>query len=110
MSLILAAFSLMYKQSHGFSQTVGYAFYVFSPVRYPIESLPFWAQIFGKIIPLTYALIIVRSLMLLGANLSTLYWEVLALLIIDTVLILVGFYLFSWMEKKTKRSGKISHY
>ena len=110
LSLVLAAASLMYKQSHGFSQTIGYVFYVFSPVRYPMESLPIEAQIFGKLLPLTYAIIIVRSLMLLGAALSTLYLEVLALLIIDAVLIVAGFYLFNRIEKKTKRSGTISHY
>lgn len=110
LSLVLAAFSLLYKQSHDVSETIGYVFYVFSPVRYPLESLPFWAQIFGKIIPLTYALIIVRSIMLLGASLSSLYFEVLALLAIDAVLIFAGFYLFNWMENKAKKSGAISHY
>jgi ABC-2 type transport system permease protein len=110
LSLVLAAFSLMYKQSHDVSETIGYIFYVFSPVRYPIESLPFWAQIIGKLIPLTYALIIVRSIMLLGTSLSAMYWEILTLLIIDAVLILAGFYMFNWMENKTKKSGAISHH
>jgi len=110
MSLILAALSLMYKQSYDLSQTIGYVFYIFAPVRYPVESLPTWAQIFGKLIPLTYALIIVRSFMLLGTNFSAVYLEVIALLIIDIVLLLAGFYLFSWMEEKTKKSGTISHH
>jgi general stress protein CsbA len=69
-----------------------------------------WAQIFGKLIPLTYALIIVRSLMLLGTDLSTVYLEVLALLVIDIVLLLAGFYLFNVIEEKTKKSGAISHH
>jgi len=110
MSLILAAFSLMYKQSYDLSQTIGYVFYIFAPVRYPVESLPTWAQIFGKLIPLTYALIIVRSFMLLGTDFSAVYFEVLALVIIDVVLLVAGFYLFSWMEEKTKKSGTISHH
>ena len=110
MALIMAAISLMYKQSHDLSESIGYIFYIFAPVRYPIESLPTWAQIFGKLIPITYALIIVRSLILLGSNLSAVYFEVLALLIIDFVLIFAGFYLFNWMEKKTKKSGTISHH
>jgi ABC-2 type transport system permease protein len=110
LSLVLAAFSLMYKQSHDVSETIGYIFYIFSPVRYPIESLPFWAQIIGKLIPLTYALIIVRSIMLLGTSFSAMYWEILALIIIDAVLMLAGFYMFNWMETKTKKSGAISHY
>ncbi|MFZ7137074.1 MAG: ABC transporter permease [archaeon] len=110
LSLVLAAVSLMYKQSHDVSETIGYIFYVFSPVRYPIESLPSWAQVIGKLIPLTYALIIVRGIVLMGTPLSEMYFEVLMLLIIDAVLIFAGFYMFNWMENKTKRSGTISHF
>ena len=110
MSLLMAAFSLMYKQSYDLSESIGYIFYIFSPVRYPVESLPMWAQIIGKFIPLTYALIIVRSLMLLGTDLSAVYLDVLALLIIDVVLLLAGLYLFNKIEKKTRKSGKISHH
>jgi len=109
-ALILAALSLMYKQSYDLSETIGYIFYIFAPVRYPIESLPNWAQILGKLIPLTYALIIVRSLMLLGTDLSTIYLEVILFVIIDVVLLVAGFYLFGWMEKKTRKSGTISHH
>jgi ABC-2 type transport system permease protein len=110
MSLILAAFSLMYKQSYDLSESIGYVFYIFAPVRYPIESLPSWAQILGKLIPLTYALIIIRSLVILGESLSAVYMDVLVLLIVDVILLLAGFYLFSWMEEKTRKSGKISHH
>ena len=109
-ALILAAMSLRYKQAHDLAHTLDYVFYVFAPVRYPLVSLPLWAQIFGKLLPLTYALIAVRSIMLLKESLSVVYLEVLALLIIDGIVILVGFYLFNWMEKKTKESGTISHY
>ncbi len=109
-SLIFAAVSLMYKQSYDIAESIGYVFYIFAPVRYPIESLPTWAQIFGKLIPLTYALIIVRSIMLLGAPLSTVYFEIIALVIIDIILLIAGFYLFNWMEEKTRKSGTISHY
>lgn len=110
MSLLMAAFSLMYKQSYDLSESIGYIFYIFAPVRYPVESLPIWAQIIGKFIPLTYALIIVRSLMLLGTDLSAVYLDVIALLIIDVVLLLAGLYLFNMIEKKTRKSGIISHH
>jgi ABC-2 type transport system permease protein len=109
-ALMLAALSLMYKQSYDISESLGYVFYIFAPVRYPIESLPTWAQIFSKLIPLTYALILVRSIMLTGTNFSTIYMEVLALIIIDSILLIAGFYLFNWIEKKTKKSGAISHH
>ena len=110
MALIMAAISLMYKQSHDLSESIGYIFYIFAPVRYPIESLPTWAQILGKLVPLTYALIIVRSFMLLGTDFSAVYFEVFALIIIDAFLLFAGFYMFNWMENKTKKSGIMSHY
>jgi general stress protein CsbA len=52
----------------------------------------------------------VRSIMLLGADFSTIYGEIIALIIIDASLLIVGFYLFDWIEKRTKKSGTISHY
>jgi ABC-2 type transport system permease protein len=109
-ALVLAAVSLRYKQAHDMAHTLEYVFYLFAPVRYPIEILPIWLQIIGKLLPLTYALIAVRSIMLLKESISFVYMEILALLIIDAVVILIGFYLFNWMEKRTKTSGTISHY
>jgi len=110
MALILAALSLRYKQAHDLAHTMEYVFSLFAPVRYPLASLPLWAQVVGKLLPLTYALIAVRSLVLLGQNLTALYLEILILLVIDGVAIFLGFYLFSWMENRTKKSGTISHF
>jgi len=109
-SLMLAAVSLQFKQAHDLAHTLEYVFYVFTPVRYPLQSLPFWAQVLGKFLPLTYALIAVRSLMLLKQNVLAVYQEIFLLLIIDIAAIFLGFYLFNWMEKRTKSSGTISHY
>ena len=110
MALILAAVSLRYKQAHDLAHTMEYVFSVFAPVRYPLSSLPGWAQIIGQILPLTYALIAVRTLMLLHQNLTAVYLEIAILLVIDAAAILLGFYLFNWMEERTKKSGTISHF
>jgi len=109
-ALMLAAISLRYKQAHDLAHTLQNIFYVFSPVRYPVQSLPSWAQMVSTILPLTYALIAVRSLMLLKYNITAVYYEILVLFIIDVVAIFLGFYLFNWMEERTKKSGTISHY
>jgi len=109
-ALMLSAASLQFKQAHDLAHSLEYVFYLFSPVRYPVESLPFWAQVVGKLLPLTYALIAVRSLMLLKLGLSAIYLEIFILFIIDTLLIVFGFYLFNRMEERTKKSGVISQY
>ena len=110
MALMLAAISLQSKQAHELAHTLENVFYVFSPVRYPVQSLPSWAQMVSSLLPLTYALIAVRSLMLLQYNITAVYYEILLLFIIDVVAIFLGFYLFNWMERRTKKSGSISHY
>ena len=109
-SLMLAAVSLQFKQAHDLAHTLEYVFYVFTPVRYPLQSLPFWAQVLGKFLPLTYALVAVRSIMLLKQDVLAIYQEIFLLLVVDIALIFLGFYLFNWMEKRTKSSGTISHY
>jgi len=109
-ALMLAAISLQSKQAHDLAHTLENVFYVLSPVRYPVQSLPSWAQMISSLLPLTYALIAVRSLMLLRYDITAVYYEILLLFIIDMLLIFFGFYLFNWMERRTKKSGSISHY
>lgn len=110
MALMLAALSLKYKQSHDIAHALDYVFYIFSGVRYPVQSLPFWGQLISKFLPLTYALFAFRSIISLQQAPFLIYERMLYLLIMDVVLIFLGFYLFNWMEKKTKKSGVISHY
>ena len=109
-ALMLAAVSLQFKQAHDLAHTLEYVFYVFAPVRYPVQALPFWAQIIGRFLPLTYALIAVRSLMLLKQDFPAIYEQIFLLFVIDAIAIFLGFYLFNWMEKRTKKSGAISQY
>jgi len=109
-ALMLAAVSLQLKQAHEVAHTLDYIFYVFAPVRYPLQFLPFWAQVIGQVLPLTYALIATRGLMFNSESPSQIYLSIFLLLIIDVAAILIGFYLFNWMEKRTKKSGSISHY
>jgi len=109
-ALMLAALSLQFKQAHDMAHTLEYVFYIFSPVRYPVQALPFWAQIIGRLLPLTYALIAVRSLVLLKQNLPAIYEQIFLLFVIDALAIFLGFYLFNWMEERTKKSGSISQF
>ncbi len=107
-ALMLAALSLKYKQAHDIAHVLDNVFYIFAPVRYPVASLPSLGQIISYLLPLTYALIAWRTI--IQQNIFTIHWEILFLLVMDVLLILLGFYLFNRMEKSTKKSGTISHY
>ena len=109
-ALMLAAVSLQLKQAHEVAHTLDYIFYVFAPVRYPLQALPFWAQVIGQVLPLTYALVATRGLMFGSESPEQIYLSIFLLAMIDMAAILIGFYMFNWMEERTKKSGSISHY
>jgi ABC-2 type transport system permease protein len=82
---------------------------MFSPIRYPTEYKPL-TKFISRAIPITYALIAVRAIMLLGRSVSSLWREVLILLVMDVVLVPVGWFIFRWYEQRVRRSGLISHF
>lgn len=54
---------------------------------FPIEAMPVWLQPFSNLIPLTYALIIIRGIILKGVGLTVLKWQVLTLSIFGLVIL-----------------------
>jgi ABC-type polysaccharide/polyol phosphate export permease len=83
--------------------------YLFSPVRYPVEINPV-IKLVSLAIPLTYALIVIRGLSLLGKSVATLWRNVAVLAGLDLLMIGVGLVTFYAVEKKVRRSGTIGHY
>jgi ABC-2 type transport system permease protein len=109
-ALMLAAFSLQYKESHDIAHVLDQLFYLFTPVRYPVQSLPSWGRLISKLLPLTYALIAIRSIVIMRQNIFSIYQEIFYLFVMDVALISLGFYFFNWMEKRTKKSGAIGKF
>jgi ABC-2 type transport system permease protein len=50
-----------------------------SGFMFPFSGMPGWAQVVGEFLPLTHFLRIVRGIMLKGATLTDLRWEIAAL-------------------------------
>jgi ABC-2 type transport system permease protein len=109
LSIALAGITIQIKESHSLIHTVEYLFYLFSPVRYPVQINP-WIKMVSLIIPLTYALVVVRGITLLNQTLGNLWQYVVVLLLIDIVLIVLGYYLFFYIEKRARKTGVISTY
>jgi len=80
---------------------------VVSGVYYPVDVLPGWMQAIAKISPATYALDGVRGAILDGRGLSTMWGDIWPLLIIGTVCIPLGLWVFSRGEQYAKRHGKL---
>lgn len=107
MGFIAAALTLLIKEAHGILHMFEYVLFLFTPIRYPVEVHPITRSI-SLLIPLTYALIALRGI-LMGIQFD--FWKnSLVLLGIDIVIIPLGLYIFSVVERRTKRRGTLAHY
>jgi len=104
---IAAALTLLIKEAHGILHMFEYILFLFTPIRYPVEVHPITRAV-SALIPLTYALIALRGI-LLGIKFDFLKTSLL-LLGIDIVIIPLGLYIFGWVEKRTKQRGTLAHY
>ena len=85
----------------------GSALLLISGVYYPIDVLPGWMQALAKLSPVTYALRGIRSALLDGAGIGTLWGSIWPLLIIGAVLIPLGLRVFDVAEQFAKRTGRL---
>jgi ABC-type polysaccharide/polyol phosphate export permease len=102
-----AALTLMIKEAHGLLHMFEYILFLFSPIRYPVEVNPITKTI-SAFIPLTYALIALRGLLL---NIEFNFWKnSIVLLGIDCAVVPLGLIVFHYIEKRTKQRGTLSEY
>lgn len=108
-AIAFAGFTLLLKEVEGWIRTLEWVFYLFSPIRYPVEINPL-TKFIASFIPLTYALVAIRAIILLNKNIYSLSKILLILGIIDIILIVVSIFIFKFLEKKTKELGTIGGY
>ncbi len=104
---IAAALTLLVKEAHGLLHMFEYVLFLFSPIRYPVEVHPITRTV-SVFIPLTYALIALRGI-LLGLEFN--FWKnSLFLLGLDCAILPLGIFIFTLVEKRTKTRGTLAHY
>jgi ABC-2 type transport system permease protein len=102
-----AGLTLLVKEAHGLLQVFDYVLFLFSPIRYPVEIHPITRAV-SVLIPLTYALIALRGL-LLGIQFD--FWKNgIILLFIDAILVPLGLFIFYRVERHTKQKGTLAEY
>jgi ABC-2 type transport system permease protein len=76
---------------------------------FPVNILPPWLQFVAHLNPVTYALEAMRSALLGGATIASL-WQPLAILFTFAVILLpVSMLAFSWALRRTKTTGTLMH-
>lgn len=105
-AIAFAGFTLLIKEVHGWVHTLEWIFFLFSPIRYPVQVNPITAVV-STLIPLTWALVAIRGIILLNRSEVNLWQTVLILVAMDVVLITAGYFMFLYLEQKTRRDGTV---
>ncbi|HID94857.1 MAG TPA: ABC transporter permease [Candidatus Latescibacteria bacterium] len=105
-AIAFAGLTLLIKEAHGLVHTMEWAFFLFSPIRYPVEINPI-TKVVSTVIPLTYALVAIRAILLLDKSFAQIWRVTLILGAMDVVFLGGGYLIFSWLERKTRRAGTI---
>jgi ABC-2 type transport system permease protein len=105
-AIAFAGFTLLIKEVHGWVHTLEWVFFLFSPIRYPVQVNPI-TQAVSVLIPLTWALVAIRGIILLERNETPLWKTVAILLAMDVVLLVGGYVLFVALERKTRKDGTV---
>jgi len=105
-AIAFAGFTLLIKEVHGWVHTLEWVFFLFSPIRYPVQVNVITAVV-SKLIPLTWALVAIRGIIMLNQR-DVHIWRISGVLILMDAVLLVGGYLtFVALERKTRRDGTV---
>jgi len=105
-AIAFAGFTLLIKEVHGWVHTLEWVFFLFSPIRYPVQVNPITSFV-SMLVPLTWALAAIRGIILLNRQHVNLWQTVGILLLMDAVLLVGGYLLFGVLERKTRRDGTV---
>jgi ABC-2 type transport system permease protein len=105
-AIAFAGFTLLIKEVHGWIHTLEWVFFLFSPIRYPVQ-VNVITKVVSTLIPLTWALVAIRGIIMLERHEVSLARTAAILLIMDAVLLVTGYLLFVWLERKTRKDGTV---
>jgi len=109
-AFFIAAVIIFFKDPDVLNDFISTFFYLVTPVNYPLEAIPVSLRIFGLIMPVTYALIGSRMILMSLKSSFTLESIIFALIILAIVFWIVGYSTFKFAEYWTKQRGKLSAY
>lgn len=109
-AFMLAAVIMFFKDPDVLNDFISTLINIVSPVSYPLNAVPLSLRIISLLIPLTYALIGIRLILMQLSELFTLEQITLALLLLSVLFWLIGYSLFLFAERKTKKKGSLGGY
>lgn len=109
LGVLSAAYLLLFKRGNpakwfilGVSSIVG-------GMLFPVDILPPWLQVVAHLNPVTYALDAMRGALLDGAGIASIGRSLLLLLALGAILLPASMLVFSWVLRRTKITGTLTH-
>jgi ABC-2 type transport system permease protein len=98
------------KEAHTFVFLVRGLVMIFCGITFPVSLLPNWMQSIANWLPQTYMIHGMRAAAFSNASLTDLLPDIQALLLFGASWLAVGYLLFTWMERRARRTGAIGQY
>jgi ABC-2 type transport system permease protein len=105
-----ASLVLRFKEANALVFLVRGVFMIFCGISFPIAVLPGWMQSVAAALPLTYAIRAVRAALLANAGFADLLPDLAALAAFAVALPALGYTIFSFTERRSRRTGDLAQY
>lgn len=106
----LAGIVLDFKEHSAFVNFLSSLLGLLLPISYPLSVLPPVLRYFSYLLPPTYAIEGMRSLLIMGSNLSELTGLIIPLIFFDVFWLFAGVALFIREERRVLRKGTLGYY
>lgn len=108
--IISASIIMVIKRGDAITRLIASLANLVGGVFYPITILPQGLQLVAKLMPLTYALRVMRQALLNGASWNELAPDLIALLLFCVLLVPISLFAFRYAVQRARLEGTLAHY
>lgn len=110
LGMAFASLVITAKEAQNFVFMVRGLVMIFCGITFPVTVLPGWMQGVAQWMPQSYMIRAIRNAALANASLQDLTPDLFALIGFGVFWLVVGYWLFQWMERRARRTGAIGQY
>lgn len=105
-----AALVLVMHEANTMVDVSSFLVQIFSGASFPVNALPKWLLPVALALPLTYGLDAVRSYLLKTPTILPLHWELILLVVFMALMLWLGSWAFSSLERRVRRWGTLGQH
>ena len=110
LGMVMAALTMRFKEPWAVINMVRVILYLLSGIYYPLTVLPEYLRYMAVVVPPNYMVDILRDLLIFQRKVILSDYRILALFILSSIYLILGFSLYRRWEQNARRTGEISKY